>query len=224
MAEYLVISPSYNEEGSIGEFVDRLEKVVGKDRFIIVDDGSEDNTIKILEKKKVIFYTFPHRGKGWALRKGIDIALKKDVDFVIFLDSDLQHPPELIPHFIDKLEKGADIVIGSRWKYLNMMPKDRYLSNRLTTFFVSLLVGQRLYDSQSGFRGYRTKVLKGLLLETEQYETETEILIKLIKGHKVKKIEYVSIPVIYNGKSKIKRLRDTIRFLKMYFKLLWKSC
>ena len=224
MTEYLVISPSYNEAESIGEFVEKLKDVVGPGRFIILDDGSVDNTQKILREKGIDFYPLPHRGKGATLREGIDIAIKRGVDFVVFLDSDLQHPPEFIPQFIDKLERGAQLVIGSRWRYLDKMPRDRYLSNRLTTFFVSLLVGQRLYDTQSGFRGYRTEVLKDLSLKTTQYETETELLIKLLKSHKVKKIDYVSIPVIYNAKSKINRFKDTMRFLKMYFSLLWKTC
>ncbi len=223
MTEYIIISPAYNEAKNIERFIKAIERVVPKENFFIIDDGSTDETPDILKKKGVNFYSLPHRGKGFAIRWGIEYALNIKAKFVIFLDSDLQHPPELIPLFIDKLRKGADIVIGSRWRYLQMMPKDRYLSNRLTTFFVSLLVGRRLYDTQSGFRGYRTFILRGISLGTERYETETELLIKLFLSRKVRKIDYVDIPAIYNGaESNIRRMQDTLRFLKMYFGLLWK--
>ncbi len=224
MTEFIVISPCYNEERNIRKFVKAMTHVVKKDDFLIIDDGSTDDTPEILKKLGVNTLFMTHKGKGAVIKRGIEIALKKNARYVIFLDSDLQHPPELIPVFIEKLRKGADIVIGSRWKSLYMMPKDRYLSNRLTTFFVSLLTGKRILDSQSGYRGYRTDILSDIDINTQNYETETEILIKLLKSRKVNKIDYVDIPVIYHGEdSKIHKLRDTMRFLKMYFGILWKT-
>lgn len=224
MSNYLIISPSYNEVKTIEKFIERVKSVIQIEDFLVVDDGSTDGTVDVLKRKGIRFLTLPHRGKGSAIKRGIEFALRKGIDFVIFLDSDLQHPPELIPIFIDRLRNGADIVIGSRWSSLSNMPRDRYFSNRLTTFFVSLLVGRKLYDTQSGFRGYRTQLFKSLVFETEGYETETEILIKLIKSHRVNKIAYVNIPALYNNtESKIRRTRDTLKFLKMYFRLLWKA-
>ena len=223
MSDVLVVVPAFNEEENIEELISRINRVVEQDELLVVDDGSTDRTPVLLEKWGVNFIRKPHEGKGSAIKEGIKSALSLNKKYIIFLDADLQHPPEYIPKFVDALEDGADIVIGSRWRELHKMPTDRYLSNRLTTFFVSLLVGKRLQDTQSGFRGYRVELFKGVSLETSMYETETEILIKLLKGRKVK-VRYVDIPVLYGrGGSKIKRGKDTLRFLRMYFKLLWQS-
>ncbi len=223
MSEFLVISPCYNEGKHIERFVKDVFRIVKKEDFLIVDDGSSDETPEILEKLEVNFIRKVHAGKGSAISEGIREAERRGKEFIVLLDSDLQHPPEYIPEFIDRLKAGSDIVIGSRWKELDKMPRDRYLSNRLTTFFVSVFLSRRLQDTQSGFRGYRLKLFEGLRLETTQYETETEILIKLLKGRKVK-IDYVYIPVIYGKEhSKINRVKDTLRFLKMYFRLLWRA-
>ncbi len=223
MTDFLVIAPCYNEEKNIREFVRRILKVLNKDDFLVVDDGSSDDTTGVLEELGVNFIKKPHEGKGSAIREGIRVAFSLGKKYVVFLDADLQHPPEYVTEFVEKLRNGADIVIGTRWKEMQKMPRDRYLSNRLTTFFVSLLVGRKLQDTQSGYRGYRLDILKGINLKTNMYETETEILIKLLKGRKVK-IEYVDIPVIYGREnSKIRRVRDTLRFLKMYFELVWKG-
>ena len=223
MTDFLVIAPCYNEEKNIREFVRRILKVLNKDDFLVVDDGSTDDTTRVLEELGVNFIKKPHEGKGSAIREGIRVAFSLGKKYVVFLDADLQHPPEYVTEFVEKLRNGADIVIGTRWKEMQKMPRDRYLSNRLTTFFVSLLVGRKLQDTQSGYRGYRLDILKGINLKTNMYETETEILIKLLKGRKVK-IEYVDIPVIYGREnSKIRRVRDTLRFLKMYFGLVWEG-
>ena len=223
MTDFLVVAPCFNEAGNIEEFVRRVLNKIKKEDLLIVDDGSTDGTPVLLEKMGVNFIKKKHEGKGSAIRVGIKRALSMGKKYVIFLDADLQHPPEYIPEFVKRLRDGADVVIGTRWRELSKMPKDRYLSNRLTTFFVSLLVGEKLEDSQSGYRGYRVELLKNISVQTHMYETETEILIKLLKGRKVK-VQYVDIPVIYGKEqSKIKRGRDTLRFMKMYFKLLWKG-
>lgn len=120
-----IIIPIYNEEKNIPLLYNEIKKIWQdlKEKYdyeiIFVDDGSEDESIKILEnlageneKIKVIQFS-RNFGKEAATSAGIYEAKG---DAVLMIDADLQHPPELIPKFIEKWEGGADIVIGVRRK------------------------------------------------------------------------------------------------------------
>jgi len=191
------------------------------ERIIVIDDGSTDRTYELAKKAGcIVLRKEVNSGKGAAQKLGFKEAMKRGVEYLITMDADLQHDPTYIPLFIDKLREGYDIVIGSRWKELHKMPRDRYLSNRLTTLAISLLTGRKVKDTQSGFRAIRSEVLRKIELKTNKYETESELLIKaLLKGFKV---GYVDIEARYGDEnSKINRFLDTLRFLRMYVRLIW---
>ncbi len=225
MFNFLIIVPVYNEEHSLPQLIDTLLNLNLIDKTLFIDDGSTDKTPLILNEKKVnVIRLDKNQGKGFAQRVGFEEAIKRGAEAVVTLDGDLQHNPSLINKFISLLkEHGYDIVIGSRWKELHKMPRDRYLSNRLTTLAISLLCRKKIQDSQSGFRAYRRNVIDEVKFKSNKFEAESELLIKaIIKGMKV---GYVSIEANYEvGQgSKIHRLKDTLRFLKMYFGLVWKK-
>ncbi len=115
-----VIVPVFNEEGCIPILVDRLQKVLNNypdHEIIFIDDGSRDNTLKILKKlhsddSKIHFLSFSRNfGHQNALRAGIHHA---SGDCIISMDADLQHPPEMIPELITKWDEGYDIVYTLR--------------------------------------------------------------------------------------------------------------
>ncbi|ADE39236.1 glycosyltransferase family 2 protein [Candidatus Puniceispirillum marinum] len=119
----VVISPVYNEENSISLFVSELDKVVSGTHdidfsAILVNDGSEDGTWQCIEAlcQKYSFLKAidlsRNFGKERALTAGLDHH--NDADAVIFIDSDLQHPPKLIPEFISRWQEGHEVVIGVR--------------------------------------------------------------------------------------------------------------
>ncbi len=215
--------PVYNEEDRIGGVVERIKQLKIVEEIVVVDDGSKDRSS--LEAKKAGATVLRHpmnRGKGEALKTGFKYILKKNLEGVITLDGDGQHAPEEIPKMLKKAEEsGADIVVGSRMYNPQNMPFVRYLTNIITSWLTSLLCGERVRDSQCGFRFIKREVVEKVNLECSHFEIESEILIKA--GKKGFRIVEVPITTIYledsTKRSKIKPWRDTLRFIK----LVWRN-
>lgn len=209
------VIPFYNEENTIAELVNRTLKFV--DAVIAVNDGSTDNSLnKIPRNTKVILLeNSANRGKGSALNKGFNESIKRNFEFTVTLDADLQHQPENIPDFLTSL-KNYDIVIGNRLENVKDMPLQRILSNKITSFLLSLKTGQSIIDSQCGYRAYRTKILPEILPSSSGYEAESEILINAAR--KNYRIGFVKIPAIYGEeKSKMKPFDAIAGFIKILF-------
>jgi len=214
-----ILIPGYNESRMIGQVVSEARKII--DDVIVVDDGSRDNTAQIAQGAGAIVLKHEvNKGKGAALKTGFQYAIEHKYDAVITMDSDGQHDPSDIPGFFNALEKiGSGIIIGSRMNDISTMPAIRKCTNKLTSFASSLLAHQKIEDSQSGFRLITSDVLQTVKLETDRFETESEILIKASKAGF--RITSVPIKTIYGEeKSKIRPIHDTYRFFKLLFRSL----
>jgi glycosyltransferase involved in cell wall biosynthesis len=209
------VVPFYNEKETIDLVLDETIKYV---KFIIaVNDGSSDDSYQTARKKSdiKIIDLDKNYGKGKALRVGFEEAISSDFQFVITLDADLQHEPKYIPKLIEGLSS-FDIVIGNRLNDLKGMPLQRKLSNKLTSFFLTVKTGQKILDSQCGYRAYRTEVLKNVRTTYSGFEAESEILVKAAK--KGFKIGFVDVPTIYgNEKSKMQPVRSILGFMRVLF-------
>ncbi len=216
----LVVIPAYNEERHLPMLLQRLQRVVSLDHVLVVDDGSQDQTATVARRAGAQVLQNPeNRGKGYSLYQGFRRALTAGYEAVITLDADLQHPPEKIPEFLKKAEEGYHVVVGSRFHNLQGMPLDRYLTNKTTTLVLSVLAGQRLQDTQSGYRLIRREVLERFRPTTFRFDFESELLFQAaMYGFR---IGYVPIPTIYGQeKSSIHKVRDTWRFIRLSLKLL----
>lgn len=217
--EICILIPGYNEEKTIGQVVSKARKVISN--VVVIDDGSTDNTYQIAKDAgAVVIRHEVNKGKGSALKTGFQYALEHNYQAVITMDSDGQHDVDDIPSFLDALsEKKADIVIGSRMKDISTMPAIRKVTNKLTSLVSSILMHQKVDDSQSGFRLINSDVLRSITLETDRYDTESEILIKASRAGF--RITSVPIKTIYGQeKSKINPLIDTYRFIRLVFRSL----
>jgi len=210
------VIPFYNEKKYLKTVVNNTLKYVVK--VFAVDDGSNDDSaddIADIENVKIISLD-KNYGKGYALQAGFDEAIKYEYQFIITLDGDNQHDPDLIPVFIEGLKK-YDIIIGNRLKNLKSMPVHRILSNKITSFLLSLRTGESILDSQCGFRAYRAGVLKKIKTTFSGYEAESEIILlsakeKFSKG-------FVDIPTIYaDEKSKMNNIKAISGFIRVYLK------
>jgi len=209
----LIIIPAYNEEKHIKKII---EKCLKYSKYVLaIDDGSKDNTSKEIKKTRAIYLVNKHnKGKGYSLRKGFNYAIKNKFDIVVTLDADGQHEPKLIPKFVKGIESGYDVIIGTRRKRHSSMPKRRRISNFILSLIFSAASQTWIKDTQSGYRAFNVKVLKGLKLKTAGYETESEILMKI--GRRGARFGKIRIPVIYRDeKSSINFVKDTIKFAKV---------
>lgn len=220
--EYAVLIPAYNEEKNLPHLLSRIP--CERKDIVVVDDGSHDSTAAVAAKCGVaVLRQEKNLGKGAAQRRGFEYLKDEPYDAVITIDADGQHDPALIPQFLKRARDGDyDIVIGTRMlEPTTSMPLIRLLTNLTTSLVVSLMSGQRIRDSQSGYRYLSARVIRGIPLTTSRYQTESEVLIKA--GRQGYRIGETPISTIYSGqKSNINKFTDTLRFIGLCIKcLLW---
>jgi len=148
------------------------------------------------------------------LVRGFKFALDNAFDAVITMDGDGQHLPQDLPDFI-RLAENSDkaIIIGNRMGKTKTMPFIRILTNRFMSWLISCVTGQKIPDSQCGFRLIKKEVLQKIKFGTRRFETESEVL---IKGSRLGfKIGSVPIKTVYSTeKSRINPVVDTLRFIR----------
>jgi len=224
-----ILIPAYNEE----KYIHKVIKDCLKYKFdvIVVNDGCTDNTPEIVKSIpepddcRIILLEHPYNlGKGQALKTGFHYAVDNNYRGVITIDADGQHSADEIINFLDTVEKDdPDIIVGSRFQNIKDMPFDRVFANTSSSWIISLIAGRKIEDVQSGFRYISSRVLKSTKLETKNFDTESEILLKASwKGYKIKNIP---ISTIYHKSftSYFHPVKDTIKFFQLVFKsLLWK--
>ena len=218
-----IIVPTYNEEKYLIDIIRQLYK--SKYSSIIVDDGSTDSTKKILKwldrSNGISIISYYHnQGKGYAIKRGACELISRGLEWMLVFDSDGQMDIEDISQFKNALKTHPDakIFIGNRLHNPKNMPKIRYIINRVMSWFISLLTKQKIKDTQCGYRLIHKSVFN-LSLKSNRFEFESEMLIKA--GRKGYKIISVPIKCIYKKEriSKIRPIKDIIRFFKMIIKL-----
>ncbi len=211
----LYLIPAYNSELNIRSVIDRVSDYT--DNILVVDDGSVDETSHVVMNSRATLICHPvNRGKGAALKSGFAYALENNYEAVITLDADGQHDPKYIPGFLELYgSTKADMIIGSRAGDKADMPRDRRVSNFLTSGILTLLTGCSIEDSQCGYRLISRRLLESVILESNRFELETEIIIKAVQqGFKIR---FLPIKVVYGKKfpTSMNRTLDTLRWLKM---------
>ena len=175
---FCAVIPTYNNARTVADSVNRTLAVCPQ--VIVVNDGSTDDTLAVLEplKENIQLITYPrNRGKGHALRLGLEAARKAGYDYAVTLDSDGQHSPEEIPTLVAAAEDDNTLVVGRRNIQADGMPAGNTFANRFSNFWFRLQTGIRLPDTQTGFRLYPLNLLPCLALLTARYESELELLV-----------------------------------------------
>ncbi len=173
LIRYSIVVPFYNEQENIPPLYMKLTEVmdgVGEPyELVFVDDGSKDDTFKVLSE----IYEHDRRVNLVRLRRnfGQTAGLKAGFDFargevIISLDGDLQHDPEEIPRFLEKIEEGYDLVSG--WRHQR---KDhwlmRQLPSRIANWMMAKLSGLDLHDFGTTFKSYRREIIQEIQLYGE---------------------------------------------------------
>ena len=213
MKKTFVVIPAYNEELHIAKVIKKTKKYAKN--IIIVDDGSNDNTVKIAENTGVtVLKHVVNLGKGSSLKTGCDFAIRMGAEKIIVMDSDGQHDPQEIPRFEKGLAK-KDIVFGSR-SLNKKMPVILKTGNKIINGISNFLFGIQLKDTQSGFRAFTRAAYRKIRWESQDYSVESEIIANA--GKSELKYKEIKIKTIYSDKYKGTTIIDGV---KIVLNMIW---
>ncbi|HEU4724100.1 MAG TPA: glycosyltransferase family 2 protein [Candidatus Eisenbacteria bacterium] len=215
------VIPAKDAASTIGDVVRGVMAETPGADVIVVDDGSADATgERAREAGARVVRHEVNQGKGAALQSGFDAALASGAEAVVALDADGQHDPSYAPKLIAALD-GFDVIVGSRNADRTGMPWLRRKTNDVTSWWVSRLAGQRIEDSQSGFRAIRATVLRAVRPASRRFDYESEFLVAAARAGF--RIGAAPIPTLYNAPgSHIHPFRDTIRFIRFVLRHLFR--
>jgi len=205
--------PAHNEEKKIGNVLEKIPWDI-VDKVIVVDDCSDDNTSEVARQHGAhVVRHEKNRGVGAAYKTGYEIALADGADIVVCLHSDGQHDPLEIRRLVDPIvNDGVDYVLGSRLKSGDIqMSKTRLLGNRMLTWFIKLMTGYELTDSQTGYHAVTREALEGLayLDWSDGFPVETDALAEA--SAKGLRVHEVPVKCIYSDRSHVKAGRDGVK-------------
>lgn len=191
----IALIPAYNEETTIADVLTRTRPFV--DGMIVVDDGSTDRTAQIARAQGAVVVSHViNRGLGAAIGTGFAAAMRLGADTVVTLDADGQHDPNEIKKFIEAIEQGADVVIGSRMLTgFEGMPLHRRVAQIIGNIVTFVLFGAWVTDSQSGFRAFTRWALEKIQIKTNRMEVSSELIAEA-KRNTLKLVE-VPIKAVY---------------------------
>lgn len=219
------VIPAYQDEKHIGDIARRTRERL--DHVLVVDDGSTDHTAqRAREAGAEVIVHDQNRGKGEAIKTGLAYwvgaanpsggAPEQEIAWVILLDSDGQHLPEEIDRFLLAAVDATrpTFFIGNRMNDVVRMPFMRRVVNRYMSNQISRVCGQRIPDTQCGYRMAPRQLIPDVLGGGHRFDYETEALI--IASRKGYPIESVPITTVYTDQvSKIHPVRDAFRFFKL---------
>ena len=191
---------------------------------VVVDDGSTDDTPALAKQAGAVVVSHEtNLGKGVALRTGLSLALKLGFEWALTLDGDGQHAPDDSPAFLRCAEQtGALLVVGSRMHNVRAIPWLRRQVNRWMSRQLSRRAGQRLPDTQCGFRLIHLATWAALPLQADRFEVESETLMAFLAAKHP--VAFVPIRVIGRGRtSHIHPVADSLRWWKWWRGFDWPS-
>jgi dolichol-phosphate mannosyltransferase len=236
----VLVLPTYNEKTNIGILIPRLQEVFKKIKnhdmnILVVDDNSPDGTADEVKKfqkqyKNIFLLMGEKEGLGAAYIRGFKYAgdtMQPDVLFM--MDSDLSHPPELLPEFMKQIESGHDLVIGSRYIKGGGTPDwsfKRKMTSRFGNIVARLIAGlYSIHDCTSGYRAIKFSLYRQInpeFIYTRGYAFLTTLLYEMIThGAQVKEIPLVFYDRKF-GETKLKT-KDIIEFIQNAIRIRFKS-
>ena len=187
-----IIIPVYNEDKSILEVLKRIHATVDSQNnfeIIVINDGSTDNTLKVLEENKNLYnqlITYERNyGKGNAIKKGLEASKSK---YIFFQDADLEYDPIDINKFTKLINRfEPDLIIGSRFNYSEYTRSHNILNkfgNKFITLIFNLLYNTTFTDIYSCYACFKKDLLNEKDLKTKGFEQHAEILCKVVRKGK----------------------------------------
>ena len=196
----LIIIPAYNEAENIEKTIDAITKKAKDFDYIIINDCSSDETLKICEAKGYNIVSLPiNLGIGGAVQTGYKYALQNGYDVAVQVDGDGQHDPAFLHMMVDYMvEKKCDMVIGSRFinKEGFQSSGTRRLGIKYFTILIKLLTGAKITDPTSGLRMINREVIKVFAVDYPKDYPEPESVVSILRRKK----NVQEIPVIMKAR------------------------
>lgn len=200
-----VIIPAYNEQNTILDILHKIRNVKVETvsfEVIVIDDGSTDRTVEILEKEPELYSHLikmeKNGGKGAAVKAGLKIATG---DYILFQDADLEYDPVDYTKLLQPVLKfNSDIVMGSRCvapEYTRVFYFWHLVGNKIITLLFNVFYNTTFTDIYSCYLLYRRSLLDPQILKTEGWEQHAEILTRLVKQRPV----IYEVPISYHGRT-----------------------
>jgi glycosyltransferase involved in cell wall biosynthesis len=200
-----IIIPVYNEARFISTVIEKVKSVKLPDNImeeiIVIDDGSTDDTGKILEQHNndsaiKIFHQEKNMGKSSAVRLGIEMSTG---DIILIQDADLEYNPDDYPQLISPIIKNeASVVYGSRFKgTIENIPLINRIANILSNMTVNILFHKKITDIHTCYKVFKRDILKNIRITSKRFTFDTEVTVKILKlGYKI-----YEIPIRYNART-----------------------
>jgi glycosyltransferase involved in cell wall biosynthesis len=218
-----VVIPCLDEEAAVGRVVDQawegIERSGRTGEVIVVDNGSTDRSAEVAADHGATVVFEPRRGYGRAYLTGIQHAQGAAI---VMADADGTYPVEELGGFVDALDAGEDLVLGSRFEgriHDGAMPwSNRWIGNPILTGLLNRLFGIRVSDAHCGMRAVRRSALTPLDLHSTGMEFASEMVFKAVRRN----LKVGEIPIDYfprTGESKLSRFGDAwrhVRFMLLY--------
>ena len=202
-----IVMPVYNEREYITEVIQRVVDTGIPTELVVVDDFSRDGTRDVLKKLEAswkdscslrLLFHEKNMGKGAALRTGFAHVTG---GIVIIQDADFEYDPRDYPKLMQPIIDGkADVVFGSRFiggDSHRVLFFWHSVGNKLLTFVSNMLTNINLTDMETGYKAFRTEVLKGITLESNRFGFEPEITAKVAK----KRVRIYETSISYAGRT-----------------------
>jgi len=197
------VVPAYNEETTVKAVIERLQEVPLRIEIVAVNDGSSDNTGKVLDALREdgriqhVIHQPKNRGKGAAVRAGIDVATGH---VIVIQDADLEYDPSELPTLLDPIRMGkADAVYGTRFHGgpRRVLYFWHSIGNQLLTFLSNMLTDLNLTDMETCYKLVRADLLKALPLVSNRFGIEVELTARLARAN----ARIWELPISYAGRT-----------------------
>ena len=217
----LVIVPAYNEEANIVRVIENLKENYASYDYVVINDGSSDNTAGLCRKKGYELVDLPvNLGLAGAFQTGLKYAYRKGYDYAIQFDADGQHRPEYIASMLDKIQEGYDIVIGSRFVTEKKPHSLRMLGSNLISLATRLTTGRKVKDPTSGMRMFNKKMIAEFALNLN-YGPEPDTISYLLKqGATIAEVQ-VEMDERVAGESYLNLSRSIMYMMRMLLSILF---
>ena len=217
----LLIVPAYNEEENIVRVCNNLRENFSQYDFVVINDGSSDNTLKLCEDNHFPVISLPvNLGLAGGFQTGMKYAYRTGYDYAMQMDADGQHLPEYVKTLIKEIENGSDIVIGSRFVTKKKPFTMRMLGSFMISTVIKLTTGRKIKDPTSGMRAFSKTVLKECA-EKVNYGPEPDTMAYFIKQGKKVEEGQVEMTERVAGESYLNFSRSIMYMLRMMISLIF---